>query len=56
MKLTGINIDGITDINILQDDVEYSKCRREITEKNVIKYQDIINICYIGELRFISGE
>ena len=56
MRLTGINIDGITDINILQDDVDYSKCRREITEKNVIKYQDIINICYIGELRFISGE
>lgn len=46
--LNNINVSSQLKIEILQDDIDYSTCRRPITQKPVRKELNIIQIYYIG--------
>jgi len=47
--LKNINISETLEIKILQDTIDYSKCRREIAETDIKKELNIIKVFYIGE-------
>jgi hypothetical protein len=48
-NLKKIYVKDKLEIKILQDDIDYSICRRYISEKNINKFLNIINIYYIGD-------
>jgi len=53
--LNNIIMEGTTTINILQDDPDYSTCRRNITESNIEKELNIIDIYYLGDIMSVTG-
>jgi len=54
-KIDGINIKGETKIEVLQDKVDYSSCRRDYDFSNIEFELDILSIFYIGTLKFVDG-
>ena len=54
-KINKIIIKGKTKIEVLQDKVDYSSCRRDYDFSNVEFELDISCIFYIGTLKFIDG-
>jgi hypothetical protein len=48
-NLKNINVTNELEIKVLQNDIDYSKCKREITETCAEKELNILKIFYIGE-------
>jgi hypothetical protein len=48
-KLKNLNVNGDLEIKILQDEIDYSTCRRPIVETTVEKELNVLEIFYIGE-------
>jgi len=48
-KLQNITVKDKLEIKILQDDVDYSTCRRNISETQINKELNIVDIYYIGD-------
>jgi hypothetical protein len=48
-NLKNMNINGELKIKVLQDSIDYSKCRREVTEHNIEKELNVLQIFYIGD-------
>jgi hypothetical protein len=55
-KLNNLKVSGKLELNVLQEAIDYSTCRRNIIEKDMIKELNIISIYYIGnELKIDNG-
>ena len=54
-KIDRINIKGNTKIEVLQDKVDYSSCRRDYDFSNIEFELDVLYIFYIGTLKFVNG-
>lgn len=48
-NLKGLELNGNMEIKILQEDPDYSLCRRDFTETNIPKELNIIDIYYVGD-------